>query len=236
MGTPPLATAPLYDEDPNTPRRWYRRPWVVVAVMVVVSLVIAAVSWWGLRSDDEPAPTPPPPAVSTPPASNGEQGYFADTTDRFGQQIRVPRDPAGLALPQVSPKATRGLSDAASGIQWQQIYGRGVAVFTTSDGPTAIGADGLAQGISRTPQGSAIAASQVLGRVFYGPPQVREKVIAEQIIGPPSAIAMLTDLQLPTRQYPADSFVRRSVLQRDHHDDGVGCRPVEVAHPGRRFQ
>ena len=121
MGTPPLATAPLYDEDPNTPRRWYRRPWVVVAVMVVVSLVIATVTWWGLRSNDDPAPAPPPPAANTPPASNGQQGYLPDTVDRYGHRLRVPTDPAGSPLAQVSTKTPRGLNDPAAGAEWHRI-------------------------------------------------------------------------------------------------------------------
>ena len=209
MGTPPLATAPLYNDDPNTPRPWYRRSWFIVTVMVVVSLAIATVTWWGLRGDDNgAAPSPPTPGASTPPASNGEQGYLPDTVDRFGQQIRVPRNPAGFALPQVSVKGTRELIDPAAGVQCQRIYDFGAALFSTSDGPDRIDADGLARGIAHTPQGSVIAASQIIARVFYGPPEVRRKAMTEQVIGPEAAKQSVLDLVLPPRQYPRDQFIR----------------------------
>ena len=209
MGTPPLAPAPLYNDDPDTPRRWYRRPWVIVAVMVVVSLVIATVTWWGLRGDenDSAAPTPPP-AANTPPVSNGQQGYLADTVDRYGNQIRVPRDPAGLPLPQIGTKTARGLNDPAAGVQWQQIYGSGAALFSTSDGPTGISIDGLAEGIAKTPQGSVIAASQILARLYYGPAPVREAALSQLVLGPPEAKATLLGLELPDRQMPATRFIR----------------------------
>jgi hypothetical protein len=208
MGTPPLATAPHYDDDPNTPRPWHRRHWVIVAVLVVVSLAIGTATWWGLRSDDNAEPAPPAPAASPPPVSNGQQGYLADTVDRYGSQIRVPRDPAGLPLPQIGTKGGRGLNDPAAGVQWQQLYGSGAALFSTSDGPTGISVDGLAQGISNTPQGSVIAASQILGRLYYGPTAVREATLSQLVLGPPEAKATLLGLELPDRQMPASRFIR----------------------------
>lgn len=212
MGTPPLATAPHYDDDPTTPRPWHRRPVVIVAAMVVVVLVIATVTWWGLHRDDNDsaAPTSPPPAANTPPpVSNGQQGYLADTVDRFGQRIRVPQNPAGLALPQVSSRSPRGLNDPAQGVQWQQIYRYGSAPFSTSDGPGAIGSDGLARQIARTPQGSVIAANQIMIRAYYGPPEVRKAVMEQQAIGPDTAKQFILDLgEFPARQFPVNRFVR----------------------------
>ena len=208
MGTPPLATAPHYDDDPNAPQPWHRRPWVIVAALVVVSLAIATATWWGLRSNDDPTPAPTAPATSPPPVSNGQQGYLADTVDRYGNQIRVPRDPAGLPLPQIGTKNARGLNDPAAGVQWQQVYGSGAALFSTSDGPTSISIDGLAQGITKTPQGSVIAASQILARLYYGPAPVREAALSQLVLGPPEAKTTLLGLELPDRQMPATRFIR----------------------------
>ncbi|PYE12036.1 hypothetical protein DFR67_12644 [Williamsia limnetica] len=206
MGTP-LAAMPPDDEFAGT-RRWYRRPlWLIVLAVVVIAALIVAVAQTTGGSDDDAQPPVSTP-TSTPPVSNGQDGYLPDTVDRFGQQIRVPRDPAGLALPQRPPSSPRSRDDAASGVQWQQVYDYGVAVYSTSDGPSTITATGLAQGIAHTPQGSVIAASQILSRIFYGPPQVRRAVMDEQVIGPPSAMTALAELQLPANQYPADRFIR----------------------------
>lgn len=204
MGTP-LAAMPPQDDQP---KRWYRRPlWLVAIAVVVIAALVFAVAKTTGGSDDAAPPAVSTP-TSTPPVSNGQDGYLPDTVDRFGQQIRVPADPAGLALPQRPVTSTRGTNDAAVGVQWQRVYDHGVALYSTSDGPSRISAQGLAQGMSHTAQGSVIAATQILSRVFYGPPQVRSAVMDEQVIGPPSAMTALSELALPANQYPADRFIQ----------------------------
>ncbi|WP_207843988.1 hypothetical protein [Williamsia soli] len=203
MGTP-LAAMPPEDDQ----QRWYRRPlWLILLTAIVVAALVAAVVAITGGDNDDAAP-PPATAPSTPSASNGQDGYLPDTVDRFGQQIRVPRDPAGLALPQRPVTSQRGLNDAAVGLQWQRLYGFGAAVFSTSDGPRSISPDGLAEGIAQTPQGSVIAASQIMARAYYGPPEVRMRVLAQQVIGPESAKQMIRDLTMPDRQYALDRFVK----------------------------
>lgn len=208
MGTPLAAGFP--GDDPSTPRRWYRRPgWLAVIALVLIAAVIAAIAVAIGGGEDTAAPPPASSSAANPnPPSTGEGGYLPDTADRFGQQIRVPRDPAGLPLPQSPVRPARGPDVAASGTQWQKVYGFGTAVFSTSDGPTSISADGLAQGIAHTPQGSVIAASQIIARGYYGTPAVRQRVLAEQVIGPDTAKQMLLDLELPARQYAVARHAR----------------------------
>ena len=43
---------------------------------------------------------------------------------------------------------------------WQRVYGATIP-FSTSDGPTAISADGVPSGFSHTPQGVVLAAWQI---------------------------------------------------------------------------
>ncbi len=206
MGTPLAAMAP--DDESGRARRWYRRPvgLIAAAIGVIIALVVAVVVAT-TGGDDAERPPVSTPAASTP-AGNGEEGYLPDTVDRYGRQIRVPRDPAGFALAQTPPPRGRGLNDPAEGAQWQKIYAFGTAVFSTSDGPSSIGVDGLAQGIARTPQGSVIAASQIIARSYFGPPEVKQRVLAQQVIGPDSAKQMIRDLTLPQRQYAIDRFVQ----------------------------
>lgn len=202
-----LAMAP--GDDTSAARRWYRRPVWLIAVAVVV-IAVLAIALAITNGDSEDAATPPGsrPATSAPPASNGQDGYLPDTVDRYGQQIRVPRDPAGLALPQRPTTSDRGTAAAAVGTERQKVYDYGTAIFSTSDGPKSIGADGLAQGIAHTPQGSVIAATQITARAFFGPPQVRQAVVDQQVIGPDSAKRMLLELDLPDQQFAVARHVR----------------------------
>lgn len=206
MGTP-LAAMPPDDEFAGT-RRWYRRPlWLIVLAVVVIAALIVAVAQTTGGSDDDAQPPVSTPSF-TPPPSTGLEGYLPDTVDEYGQRLLVPNNPAGLALPQQKRRGADGLNAPAEGVQWQQIYGRGAAVFSTSDGPTSIDASGLAQGIARTPQGSAIAANQILNRLYFGPPQVRQKVLADQVLGPDTAKESLSGFSGRTQQFSATTAMR----------------------------
>ncbi|WP_020109704.1 hypothetical protein [Nocardia sp. 348MFTsu5.1] len=205
MGTPLAAE---YPAPPESPRRRRLVLWLVVVALILVIATVVAIALLGVgeSKDDGAAPSGLP--TGAPPASTGEDGYLPDTVDRYGQQIRVPRDPAGLPLLQTPPKVDREVNDPATGVQWQRVYEFGAALFSTSDGPTSINTDGLAQGISHTPQGSVIAASQIIARAYFGPTQVRQTVMTQQVIGPDSAKAMVLDLDMPARQYAIDRFAR----------------------------
>ncbi|MEU3475876.1 hypothetical protein [Rhodococcus sp. NPDC006774] len=205
MGTP-LAAMPPQDDQQR--KRWYRRPWwlIAAAVVVITALVFAVAQTTGGSDDAAPPPVSTP--SFTPPPSTGLDGYLPDTVDGYGQRLRVPNNPAGLALPQQKRRGETDLNAPAEGVQWQQIYGRGAAVFSTSDGPSSIDAAGLAQGIAQTPQGSAIAASQIVNRLYFGPPQVQQKVLADQVLGPDSAKESLAGFSGRTQQLPATTTIR----------------------------
>ena len=203
MGTPLAAMPPEDDQR----RRWYRRPlWLItVAVVVIAALVLAVAKTTGGSDDGAPAvPTP----TSTPPVSNGQDGYLADTSDRYGQRLRVPANPAGHVLPQAKPSAPLSESDPARGVEWQKLYDWGTAVFTTSDGPTSITDSGIPEGIAHTPQGSVVAATQINARVLYSPLSARPALVENLVIGPDSATQQLLVEQRSGRQNSAATYVR----------------------------
>lgn len=184
--------------------RWYRRWWVIATalVLVVVAVCVVAISIGG----DDRAPAGP--QTSPPPVSSGLDGYLPDTADRFGQQIRVPRDPAGLTLTQIPVTTPRTINDPAAGLQWQRVYSFGSALFSTSDGPGRISSAGLAEQIAHTAQGSVIAATHILARLYFGPSEVTDAVLAQQLLGPDSVKTSLREVQLPNRQYAVARFIR----------------------------
>ncbi|WP_078113940.1 hypothetical protein [Gordonia sp. IITR100] len=173
----------------TTKRRW-NRPIVWIALAVVGVAIVAAVGFAASRLDnsDDAAPPPPPPPINTPSVPSGDPGqdYLGNDVDVLGRGMRIPADPNGHVLdpgPATSPKQLTSPVRAPQGLEWQKVYGVPMP-FSTSDGPTAIRADGVPSGFSRTPQGAALASLQILLRATFGPQKVRQAVVDSSVIGP----------------------------------------------------
>ena len=85
-------------------------------------------------------------------------------------------------------------------------------MVSSSDGPTDITGNGLALGFSHTPQGSVLAASQIMMRWYYGPPQVRAQVAADQVLGPEwvkqQAMDLVSEVGFRDKQYSVPAAIR----------------------------
>ena len=95
------------------------------------------------------------------------------STDSRGRRVDTPTNPLGQVLPQngTRPKNSddpTGAVPPPDGLMWQRVYGATIP-FSTSDGPTAISADGVPSGFSHTPQGVVLAAWQIGQRATWAP-------------------------------------------------------------------
>ncbi|KXO95788.1 hypothetical protein AXK56_16380 [Tsukamurella pulmonis] len=156
--------------------RPYRYGTLGLSILVITTIIAGAV--WVLftnRTDekaDSPAASSVPPATA-PAETNGQDPdvrdqFGAPSADVFGRALEVPLNPLGAVLPQRAGKNPTNPSAAPEGLMWQKVYGAAVP-FSTSDGPTKVGADGVPSGFSQTPRGAILAGMQVMRRLVGAP-------------------------------------------------------------------
>ncbi|WP_156527483.1 MULTISPECIES: hypothetical protein [Gordonia] len=157
---------------------------LLVLVMLIVGAVFTAIS---ARHDDAgDDPTSAGGSVSAPTASGApreqasppvttlpDNAFGVPSTDSRGRRVDTPTNPLGQVLPQngTRPKNSddpTGAVPPPDGLMWQRVYGATIP-FSTSDGPTAISADGVPSGFSHTPQGVVLAAWQIGQRATWAP-------------------------------------------------------------------
>ena len=173
----------------SQPRTWLKHPLTWASVIVLVA-VVGVIGYVGKNTDDSGTPTQsaaPSTVIRTPqvPTTTTAPGdYIGSDVDALGRGMRIPTNPDGLVLPQSKPSSGK-LTDpipSPAGLEWQKVYGVPMP-FTTSDGPTRITEDGVPVGFTRTPQGAAVAALQIMFRATYGPADVRNAVLRTSVIG-----------------------------------------------------
>ncbi|SIS23271.1 hypothetical protein [Williamsia sterculiae] len=196
----PLPPSQPADAPVSAGWSWWRR-WVlaVLVVAVIGTVVVVLVSVFTGHHDDQTtagggsgssvSATPAPGSTADTSAGAGEDSdpaYAPDTTDAFGRRVRVPRDTAGIALAQQPARDTdRPTAQPPVGMVWEKTFGVPMP-YSVSDGPAAV-TDGMATGFARTAQGSALAGWQILLRASVAPQAVRDKILADQVVGSDTA-------------------------------------------------
>ncbi|MET8427822.1 hypothetical protein [Nocardia sp. NPDC004860] len=154
------------------------RTTLILAIGFVVLVLVAAAGVAGSRllgGGDSTDRNRAGANSSTAPATSSSAtptGFAPPSSDQLGRPVVRPNNLAGQALPQ-SPVPHGDYScpsapncpvvDAPAGMMWQQV-GPFTLPFSTSDGPGRI--DGpVADGYTRTPQGAALAAWQIIWRL-----------------------------------------------------------------------
>lgn len=172
----------------------YKTSTMLMSVLLLIVVIGAAVAVAVSRNDD-PADTTPqsvptgtgaPSAQTAPtgPTALPDNAFGIPTTDQHGRRVETPTNPLGQVLPQSSASSPRSTTSTQSstatagegeqlvaapeGLMWQRVYGEPLP-FSTSDGPTAISADGVPTGFSHTRQGAVLAAWQIGQRATWAP-------------------------------------------------------------------
>lgn len=189
------------EQDTSSKGGAQRNPvWTVLAIAgvvgVVICLIIATVL--ALRDDDSagtgagPQSTPPPVSASTRapgelPGQSDPQyaGLRTPITDAFGRRVDVPKWSGGWALPQDSWRGTATWSPntpvpAPAGLMWQKVNDGVIVPFSTSDGPRTVYA-GQALGFRHSPQGAAIAVSNISLRIAGSVNEMAQVIYDEQV-------------------------------------------------------
>lgn len=172
----------------------YKTSTMLMSLLLLIVVIGAAVAVAVSSTDDSDDPTPQtaptgtaaPSAQTAPPTPSvlPANAFGIPTTDLHGRRVETPSNPLGQVLPQTQPTtaptstaATSPGEDAAqgeqlvappAGLMWQRVYGEPLP-FSTSDGPTAISADGVPTGFSHTRQGAVLAAWQIGQRATWAP-------------------------------------------------------------------
>ena len=180
----------MNDDELDEQRPILKRPWVwITTALVIVAAVLLAMVFFPSDDDSSESPgslAPPESSERLPMPSTAPDG---GDVDDLGRPVVVPSQRRGVALDQT--ERTSSASDAnplarPTGLQWQRVYGA-PAPFSRSDGPRTIGDDGIPTGMSRTPQGAAIAALQIASRMRFGPEADRYAIIDQRIAGASAA-------------------------------------------------
>ncbi|MCK5756071.1 MAG: hypothetical protein KAH46_25550 [Mycobacterium sp.] len=174
----------------------YKASTLILSLLLLVVLVGAAVAVAVSYDDDSDAPQPGNTGVAAPqtaPSASAlpPNAFGIPTTDLHGRRVETPTNPLGQVLPQTgaaSPSSsasgdasTSGTVAAPSGLMWQRVYGEPLP-FSTSDGPTAINAQGVPTGFSHTPQGAVLAAWQLTQRATWAPDVQNRALFAQAAV------------------------------------------------------
>ncbi|WP_037161292.1 hypothetical protein [Rhodococcoides fascians] len=162
---------------------------LVVAIIlagIVVSLVVLQ------KDQDTPLVSVDAGGSSAPATPDPEAGLFEPDPefDALGRVTYVPKDPNGVVLAQSPPPAGRAPDAAPSGVMLQRIHGNMVLPFSTSDGPTAIDASGVATGFAHTPQGAALAAAHYMAYFSAGNDRIDMLAASRQVDDPDSDLVV----------------------------------------------
>lgn len=163
----------------------------LMGVGLVVAIILAGivVSLVALQKDqDTPLVSVDTGGSSAPATPDPEAGLFEPDPefDALGRVTYTPKDPKGVVLDQSPPPAGRAPDAAPSGVMLQRIHGNMVLPFSTSDGPTAIDASGVATGFAHTPQGAALAAAHYMAYLAAGNDRLEMIAASRQIDDPDS--------------------------------------------------
>ncbi|OZD15816.1 MULTISPECIES: hypothetical protein [Nocardiaceae] len=153
---------------------------VIILAGIVVSLVVLQ------RDQDTPLVSVDAGGSSAPATPNPEAGLFEPDPefDALGRVTYVPKNPNGVILEQSPPPPGRSADTAPSGVMLQRIHGNMVLPFSTSDGPSAIDASGVATGFAHTPQGAALAAAHYMAYLASGNDRIDMAVASGRIDDP----------------------------------------------------
>ncbi len=175
----------------------YKASTLVMSLLVVIVLIggaiAVAVSQNG--SDDTTQTGPiatgvPSPQTAPTQAVLPANAFGIPTTDLHGRRVETPTNPLGQVLPQTGTASTPSTTDAdaaegtvpvPAGLMWQRVYGEPLP-FSTSDGPTAINAQGVPTGFSHTPQGAVLAAWQLTQRATWAPDVQNRALFAQAAV------------------------------------------------------
>ncbi|MFC7962390.1 hypothetical protein [Rhodococcoides kroppenstedtii] len=231
------------------------RTLIVAAAAVLVLVVVGAIVFVvpNLRGGEDtdtaapPTSAEPTPDPKTSELNTGATGFGIPDADLSGRTVMVPNNPAGQPLPQRDPAGPRTecTPDGApvtspEGVMIQRNFGVST-LYSETDGPSRF--DGLVlAGYSRTPQGAALAAANVIPRITargeVGIEAARKLYLHDPSTGPDplgDAAAVDDELAQPVRTEPAalrapmafrvlscsDSFaVVELALIRDVDDNG----------------
>ncbi|KZF03751.1 MULTISPECIES: hypothetical protein [unclassified Rhodococcus (in: high G+C Gram-positive bacteria)] len=153
---------------------------IAVLALVVVAVVGAIFFIVPNMNDDDTPPTTagPPPTTAAPTPGDSEldtgaEGFGVPDADLSGRTVMVPNNPAGQPLPQRAPTGPRVecTNDgrpvtSPESMMIQRNFGVST-LYSETDGPSYI--DGLVlAGYTRTPQGAALAAANILPRTLAG--------------------------------------------------------------------
>lgn len=180
----------------------YKASTLILSLLLLVVLVGAAVAV-AVSTDDSDTPQAAQPGntgvavpQTAPSASVLPPNAFGiPTTDLHGRRVETPTNPLGQVLPQTGaasssssstattlPDATaQGTVPVPAGLMWQRVYGEPLP-FSTSDGPTAINAQGVPTGFSHTPQGAVLAAWQLTQRATWAPDVQNRALFAQAAV------------------------------------------------------
>jgi len=160
-------------------RRWLW-PAVAVAVALAVVLLIVVLTTGGGGDGESAAVTPPGGSTTEPNPSTGGNSSVPAVPNPATMGMRQPSDPQYLTA-------------APAGVNFQVVHGLQLP-FSPVDGPLRV--DGpVAAGYSHTPQGAALAATQLGLRLLYAPGY--EQVLAQQSVTDPAVRAQFLNVNRP---------------------------------------
>ena len=209
----------------------------MMGALLVLGLIVGMALYFGLRGDDTataPATAPTTqtasPTAQAAPSTLPTNAFGIPVTDLHGTRIEVPTNPVGQVLPQTADGTPANSSaggaavPAPQGLMWQQVDGEPLP-FSTSDGPTAITADGVPSGFAHTRQGAALAAWQIGQRASWASNEHARAVLAAAAVVEPAAQA--TADQFTTKgpefftnkaQLPQGTFNAPYAVKIDNYD------------------
>ena len=157
------------------PRRWLW-PAVAVAVMLAVVLLIVVLTTGGGGGGESAAVTPPGGSTAEPNPSTGTG---------TGGNSSIPAVPNQATTGTRQPSDPQYATAAPAEVNFQVVHGLQLP-FSPVDGPLRV--DGpVAAGYSHTPQGAALAATQLGLRLLYAPGY--EQVLDQQSVTDPAVRA-----------------------------------------------
>ncbi|QIS23641.1 hypothetical protein [Nocardia terpenica] len=169
---------------------------VMIVAVAAIGVVLARHTGDAARSATG-ATTTAPTSSSARPTDAAGGGFGPMSADALGRPVAHPNNPAGQPLSQTPLQRGEYRCDlppncppveSPAGVMWQEVK-PWVLPFSTSDGPARM--DGpLAVGFSRTPQGAALAAWQIVSRATSSR-QNLDVVVARQTVGAPEDLARL---------------------------------------------